>query len=210
MGNNAAMDAGLGFYIFFFALTIIIATVVYALMTGTIKPKKKDESESSMNSSFMRTVKKFAGLKGFEVLGKTTLSFGGEEFTFDAILLGFFGTIAIKANYAGGEVYGSYKDENWCTVDANGKKTYFKSPVTELNGSVRFFKDLYAAEKAKCGMADSFIVFAGKKTKVFSDKRCEVYTMDNLYEKLTSEKYAKDNGANIDAMKAALAKYTVK
>ena len=210
MGQNAAMNAGLGFYIFFFALTIIIATVVYAVMTGTVTFGKKTESKNAMNSTFVRAVKKFAGLKGFEVLEKTTLSFGGEEFTFDAILLGFFGTIAIKANYAGGEVYGGYKDENWCSVDADDTKTYFANPVTETNGSVRFFKDLYAAEKTKCGMADSFIVFAGKKTKVFSDKRCDVYTMDTLSEKLNGEKYAKDNGADIDAMKAALAKYTVK
>ena len=205
-----AMDAGLGFYIFFFALTIVVATVVYAFMSGTVKLKKGKESKDSMNSSFMRAVRRFADLKGFDVLGKTTLSFNGEEFTFDAILLGFFGTIAIKANYAGGEVYGSYKDEKWCTVDENGKKTYFESPVTSLSGSVRFFKDLYAAEKVKGGFADSFVVFAGKKTKVFADKRCNVYTVDNLSEKLTNDKYAKDNGANIEAMKAALAKYTVK
>lgn len=210
MGFNTAMEAGLGFYIFFFALTIVVATVVYALMTGTVKVKKSKESKDSMNTSFMRAVRRFADLKGFEVLGKTKLSFGGEEFTFDAILLGFFGTIAIKASYAGGEIYGSYKDDSWCSVDENGKKTYFENPVNELAGSVRFFKDLYAAEKAKGGMADSFAVFAGKKTKVFADKRCNVYTMDNLSEKLTGEKYAKDNGADIQAMKTALAKYTVK
>ncbi|MBR2503680.1 MAG: hypothetical protein IKB62_06080 [Oscillospiraceae bacterium] len=210
MGMKQAVDAGLGFYIFFFALTIVVATVVYAVMTGTVKVKKGKESRDSMNSAFMRTVRRFADLKGFEVLGRTTLSFNGEEFTFDAILLGFFGTIAIRANYAGGEVYGSYKDEKWCTVDENGKKTYFESPVTELAGSVRFFKDLYGAEKTKCGMADSFVVFAGRKTKLFADKRCNVYTMDNLNEKLTGDKYAKDNGADIEAMKAALAKYTVK
>ncbi len=210
MGFNQAMEAGLGFYIFFFALTIVVATVVYSLMTGTVKLKKGRESESSMNSNFMRTIRRFADLKGFEVLGKTTLSFGGEQFSFDAILLGFFGTIAIKANYAGGEVYGSYKDEKWCTVDENGKKTYFESPVTQLNGSVRFFKDLYAAEKAKCGFTDSFTVFAGKKTKIFADKRCEVYTTENLGEKLAGDKYAKDHSADINAMKAALEKYTVK
>lgn len=208
--ENLAMDAGLGFYIFFFALTIIIATAVYSVMTGTITLGKKNESKDAMKGSFLRAVRRFADLKGFEVLEKTTLSFGGEEFTFDAILLGFFGTIGIGANYAGGEVYGSYKDEKWCSVDAKGNKTYFKSPVAQYNGSMRFFKDLYAAEKAKCGMADSFVVFAGKKTKVFADKRSDVYALSALSEKLNSEKYAKDNGADINAMKAALAKYTVK
>ena len=49
-----------------------------------------------------------------------------------------------------------------------------------------------------------------KKAEVFTGKKLEVYTLDKLSEKLTSEKYARNNGADINAMKAALEKYTVK
>ena len=205
-----AMDAGLGYYLFFFALLLIIATVVYALNAGLIKkPGKATVSEDKMASSFMHAIKKAAGIKGFEVLGKTTLSFGGEEFTFDAILLGYYGTIAVKANYECGEIYGNNKDEMWCAI-SNGKKTYFANPFDSLVGTTRFFKELYTAERARFGMSDSFVVFADKKAEVFTGKKLEVYTLDKLSEKLTSEKYARDNGADINAMKAALEKYTVK
>ncbi len=206
-----AMDAGLGYYIFFFALLLIVATAVYAINAGLIRlPGKSTQSESKITSSFMHAVKKAAGIKGFEVMGKTTVAFGGEQFTFDAILLGYYGTIAVKANYEGGEIYGSHKDETWCAVSAEGKKTYFENPLDSLMGCTRFFKELYTAERAKHGMSDSFVVFADKKAKVFAGKKLEVYTLDKLAEKLTSEKYSRDNGADINAMKAALEKYTVK
>ena len=206
-----AMDAGLGYYLFFFALLLIVATVAYAANAGLIKlPGRSTQSESKTTAAFMHAIKKAAGIKGFEVMGKTTVAFGGQQFTFDAILLGYYGTIAVKANYESGEIYGSHKDESWCAVSAEGKKTYFENPLDSLMGCTRLFKDLYTEERVKFGMSDSFVVFADKKAKVFTGKKLEVYTLDKLGEKLTSEKYTRDNGADINAMKAALEKYAVK
>ena len=118
--------------------------------------------------------------------------------------------MAIKSCFEQGEIYGEAKDEKWCAVDKDGKKTYFANPMDTTNGSVKFFKELYNSEKAKYGISEAVVVFPAKNTNLFVGKRTEVYSLKALEEKLVSDKYQQDKGADIEAMKAALEKHTVK
>ena len=115
----------------------------------------------------------------------------------------------MKSCNAQGEIYGEAKDEKWVAIK-EGSKTYFANPMSAANGSVKFFKELYAAEKAQCGMHEAVVVFPAKNTELFTGKNTNVYTLTTHEAKLNSDKYQADKGADIAAMKAALEKYTVK
>lgn len=176
---------------------------------STIFKKKARTSDNRGNANLTKTIKRFAALKSFEVLPKTTIEYAGTQYTFDAILLGYFGTIAINALNLSGEIYGQTNDEKWVQV-VDGKRAEFANPVKELNGCIRFFKDMYRAEKIKYGNADSEAVFTSKKVQLYSGKSSAAITIDKLYAKLNATKYLQDNGADIPAMKAVIEKYTVK
>ena len=209
--NDILMESGL-LVSSIMAIVLLAAMITFAIFSGKLElfKNKKTQSSDEISTTLMKSLKRFAGLRDMELLGKTTLSFGGETFDFDAILLTYYGTIAVKSCFAQGEIYGEAKDEKWVAIDKNSKRTHFENPMSSANGSVKFFKELYGAEKAKCGLSEAVVVFPAKNTELFTGKNTNVYTVKSLEAKLSTDKYQADKGADIAAMKAALEKYTVK
>lgn len=171
--------------------------------------RKAKASDDKGDANLLKTVKRFAAMKNYDVLPKTTIEYNGIQFTFDAILLGFYGTIAINSVNLSGEIYGQANDEKWVQV-LEGKRAEFANPIKEMNGSIRFFKDMYKAEKVKFGNADSEVVFTSKKVELYAGKNSTATTIAKLYSKLDAQKYLTDNGADMQAMKTVIEKYTVK
>ena len=211
MNNNFLMESGV-VASSIIAIVLLASLITFAIFSGKLggDRKKKDQSVETINANLIKTLKCFSGLRDVELMGKTTLSFGGETFEFDAILLSYFGTIAVKNCYAQGEIYADSKEDNWVSINKDGKKSYFANPSSSTNGSVKFFKELYNAEKVKFGTSEAFIVFPARNVELYAGKSIDVYTLSSLEAKLTSDKYQQDKGADIAAMKAALEKYTVK
>lgn len=169
--------------------------------------RKKYKTDPKSAEKLTNALNKFARLRGFEVLGRTTLEYNGTVFTFDNIILGFFGTVAFNAVSYSGDIYGEAGSDTWVQV-FEGKRTSFENPVKALNGSVKFLKDIYREEKAKCGQAETMAVFTAKNVNVAVARSIPVCHVDELAKKLDVSKYLADNGADVAAMKAALEKYT--
>jgi hypothetical protein len=211
MGENFLMESGI-MVSSVMAVVLLASILTFAIFSGKLEigNKNKKQNSDEISANLLKSLKRFAGLRDMTVFGKTTLSFGGETFDFDAILLSYYGTFAVKSCDAQGEIYGEAKDEKWVSVDKEGKKTYFANPLSSTNGCVKFFKELYGAEKAKCGINEAVVVFPAKKAELFTGKTADVYTIKSLEAKLSTDKYLADKGADIPAMKAAIEKYIVK
>ena len=194
------------------AIVTFAAILAFAIVSGKLSfPNKgKRQDDDAIRENLIKALKRHTSLTDMEVLGKTTLKNGEDTMQFDAIILNNYGTIAIKACFAQGDIYGEYRDEKWCSVDKDGTKHYFDNPVPSLHGSTKLFKEIYAAEKVKSGMCDAFIVAPAKDAELFVNKRAEVYNLKTLSGKLSEDKYQTNKGADIKAMKAALEKYSVK
>jgi len=211
MNENFLMESGI-MVSTVMAVVLLASILAFAVFSGKLEigNKNKKQNSDEIAANLLKSLKRFAGLRDMQVLGKTTLCFGGETFDFDAIVLSYYGTIAVKSCDAQGEIYGEAKDKNWLAVDGEGKKTYFANPLSSTNGCAKLFKELYAAEKAKCGLHEAVVVFPAKKAELFTGKNTDVYTLKSLEAKLSTDKYQQDKGADIPAMKAALEKYTIK
>ena len=194
-------------------LIFILTFAGFFLINGTGSFVKKKQNADGAKKAFERTIKTVCSLYNFETTGPRTIRFGDEQYTFDEILLSEYGTIAVNAVYRKGDIYGSANDEEWiCVPDTEtSRKERFANPVKTQNGCVRFFKEMYKQEKAKCGNADSLVVFPfGKCILYITPKQTGAFTLAGLKEKLGEAKYTANNKADIAAMKAALEKYTVK
>ena len=196
----------------FVGLVFILTFAALALYSGDKNFFKNRQKENSAKSAFTRAMHRAATFKDFELIEDITVEFEGEKFSFDTILLSTYGTVGIKACYAKGDIYGGVNDVNWLCVPNTtiSKKEYFENPVRSLSGSVRFFKELYKAEKVKCGSADSFVVFPYSKTTLYLGKNTPAYTLNQAQDILGEHKYCINNNADVEAMKAALEKYRVK
>ncbi len=194
------------------AIVLFAAIFTFAIFSGKVQlfKSKKGQTENSIDTNLIKSLKRYAGLRDIQVLGKTKLCFNNETFEFDAIMLSYYGTIAVKSCYEQGEIYGEAKDTKWISIDKNGNKTYFANPSSSTHGSVKFFKEIYTAEKVKCGLSEAFVVFPAKDVQLYLGKNITVYSIKSLEARLSSDKYQQDKGADIPAMQAALEKYTVK
>ncbi len=164
-----------------------------------IDPKSEEKLIKALN--------KFVRGRDFKVMGRTTIEFKGSTHTFDAILLSYFGAIGFTAAPQGGDIYGELNDEEWAAI-FQGRRTAFYSPVMAMNGSVKTLKDIFRAEKVKCGNVESMAVFTNKEANVAVARSLPACHVSNLETRLTTPKYLADNGSDIDGMKAALEKYS--
>lgn len=206
------MTIGYFLTLLFIVVAFILIFAAIALFAGDNNFFKERQKKGSAENSFGRAIRRAATMKNFEVMENVTLEFGGSRYSFDALLLSDWGTVGIRACYAKGDIYGGVNDVNWLCVPKTtiSQKEYFENPVREISGSTKFFKELYKAEKTKCGSADSFVVFPYAKTNLYLGKNTPAYTLENMQNVLSEHKYSLNNGADVQAMKAALEKYSVK
>lgn len=169
--------------------------------------KKKYNYDIKGEEKLIKALNRFAKIRSFTVLGKTTIAYGEKEYTFDGILLCYFGTIAFSVDGHGGEIYGSDGEEKWTQIFEE-KKSKIQNPVSAMNGAERLFREIYRTEKAKFGQIETMVVYTNDYCSVAVPKSLPVCHVRDLVKKLESKKYLADNGADIDAMKAAIEKYS--
>lgn len=170
--------------------------------------KKKYNIDPEAEQNLEKVLKKYVRSRDFKLLPRTTINFNGTEFTFDAILLAYSGTVAFVSDGHGGQIYGDATEPDWTQV-FEGTKIHFSNPLKALNGSVKFFRDIYRFEKVKCGETDAMLVFTNREVGVAVPKSLPVVQLPDLLKKLEGGKYLADNKADIDAMERAIKKYTV-
>ncbi|MEG1781639.1 MAG: nuclease-related domain-containing protein [Oscillospiraceae bacterium] len=169
--------------------------------------KKKQQYDPKSAEKLTAVLTKFARLRGYEVLGRKTLEYQGVQYTFDNIIIGFYGTVAFNVASHSGEIYGDTTSNKWVQI-YDGKRYEFDSPTKALNGSVKMFKDIYRSEGVKSGLVDTMTIFTDKNANIAAARSLPICHVQDLAKKLDSSKYLADNGADLEAMKAALAKYT--
>lgn len=168
--------------------------------------RKKYAVDPNAQKSLMGAVNKFARMRDFTVMGPTTLEFGGQSYSFDAILLSYYGTVAFKTVPFAGDVYGDGDKDEWVRI-FEGVRKNFANPVKASSGSVRLFRDIYRREKVKGGLSETMIVFTNRDANVAVSRSLPVCHVNDLDAKLTGAKFIADNNADIPAMKRALEKY---
>lgn len=166
--------------------------------------RKKHAVDPHAEKNLMTALNRYARVRDFTVMGPVTLEFGGESYSFDAILLSFFGTIAFKTVPYAGDVYG--EGDDWVRI-FQGERKNFDNPLASSAGCVKFFRDLYRRENVKFGHSEAMAVFTNKDANVAVARTLPVCHVRDLADRLTGSKYNADNGADIAAMRRALEKY---
>lgn len=169
--------------------------------------KKHEEIDPKATEKLNSALSRYARTRDYEVMGRTTIEFNGVTYTFDAILLCYYGVIGFTAVPQGGDIYGELNDDEWVAIFQKNR-TRMYSPVKALNGSVKMFKDIFRAEKVKGGQAENMVVFTNKDANVAVARSLPAFHLNDLQARLSEPKYLVDNGANIEDMKAAIEKYS--
>ena len=170
--------------------------------------RKKYEIDPKSDENLLKALEKYSRTRDCKILGRTTLEFDGYTYTYDAIMVSYFGTIAFAAEPYAGDIYGELNEDQWLAIFQGDRKRIL-NPLTAMNGTAKLFRDIYRAEGVKkYGQTETMAVFTNKDSNVAVARNAAACHVSNLAARLSEGKYITDNGTNIEEMVAALAKYT--
>ena len=168
--------------------------------------KKKYNIDPKAAEKLEEALKKVAKQRNYEVMGPVTVEFEGETHTFDGLLLGTSGTMAISLQPQIGQIYGDLSSDEWAQIWKGDRKT-FANPVKAMEGNVKLLRDIYRAEGVKFGTSRNLVVFTNNNCDVAVNRNTPACHVTNLEDKLKEMKFITDGSADIEGMKAAIEKY---
>ena len=194
-------------YIFWILVCIFLYLYVVGGDDIIFFRKKKHEVDPKANDKLSGELAKFARSRDSVVMGPTTIEFNGKEYSFDGLLITYAGTFVISCLPQIGEFYAELTTAEWTRL-WNGKRESIANPLPEMRENEKLFREIYRAEGCKFGETNSVVVFTNKNANVVASRTMPVCHVVDLGKKLADMKATADNGAAIEAMKAAIEKYS--
>ena len=169
--------------------------------------KKKHAVDPKSAEKINSELAKFARSRDCVVMGPATIEFEDKKFSYDALLLSYAGTYVIAKQPEIGEVYAELTTAEW-PIKWNGQRNTVANPLDAMKDGEKLLRELYRAEGCKYGTTNSIVVFTNKNANVVAQRNVPVCHVVDLGKKLADMKATADNGAAIEAMKAAIEKYS--
>jgi hypothetical protein len=152
----------------------------------------------------------FARSNRFCFIAPARLARGGAFASLDALVIGYFGILGLKALGYNGEVYGSADDKQWLQVSGDGQRTPFPNPISEASADVRIIRDALSASKFRQVPVEVVCVFTNKKAQLAIPRSTGHLTVKEFKKLLQKDKYLEDTGLELgpveEAIRAAMVK----
>ncbi len=196
-------------YIFWILVCIFLYLYVVGGDDIIFFRKKKHAIDPKANEKLNSELAKFARSRDSVVMGPATIEVDGKEYSYDALLLTYAGTYIFSVQPQIGEFYAELTTSEWSSL-WNGNRSSVANPLPAMKDNEKLFRDIYRAEGCKYGETHSMVVFTNKNANVVASRTMPVCHVTDLGKKLADVKATTDNGANIQAMKAAIEKHIKK
>lgn len=168
-------------------------------------PKKYGgQSRDNRSSAAVSAAGSFARRNSGRLIAPATLESANGTAALDALVIGYFGILGVKALGYSGEIYGSAKEEEWLQVDSDKKRSYFPNPVLEAAADVRIIRDALFAAKLKKVPVEVVAVFTDNHAQLALPRGTGHYNMKEFKALLAKDKYEVDSGLDLDKTEAAI------
>ena len=191
-------------------LVAAIGFVIYPWISGE-KKKKDPSSVEGLNSDHsaakaVAAAKRFARSHSFGFIKNPNLSANGRTARMDALVVGYFGVLGVKALGYGGSIYGHADEKVWVQKTNDANRREFPNPLQEAATDIRVIRDILFAEKLKTVPVEVVVVLTNDKADLALPKQTGHYTLKEFRALLKKEKYRKDTGLDLEKLKACMEK----
>ena len=148
-----------------------------------------------------RLLRRFAGIRRFQVLSGLSLPLRGKAVKIDHILIGFFGIMLVTVRNAKGTVYGGGRDKNWVQVvtkHEQEKRGTFPNPIPENQEALEAVRQVLLDNKVYKIPIENYIVFANKKAVLNIERGLPVMTFSQFKKLLKRAKYSDDGNTDVE------------
>lgn len=150
----------------------------------------------------VRVLRRFARSNGYRFLAPVP---GAPDAQVDALAVGVFGVIGLKAYGYSGEIYGTPQDKDWLRVGYEDTREYFPNPILEGNRDVQALRSALQKTKARNVPIEVAVVFTNRKAALAVGRGGGVMKNKEWKALLGRDKYQQEKGVDIDKVWQALA-----
>jgi hypothetical protein len=191
---------------------VVVLLVIFAVMKLRIVIKGRRDRAKSVKTGARRAVtaaKRFARAVDGILITPATLAQKGRTAELNAIVVGYFGVLGVRALGYNGTIYGRGDEDEWLQVTGSEERVRFANPGRQTAGDVRVIRDALFAGGLKTVSVEVMAVFTDPKVELALSRKAEALTTKSFKAQLKREKYEKDAGVDIkkavSAIRAALA-----
>lgn len=182
---------------------VVIIVLAYILYRKNSPKKQKMAGRENGTNKGVAALKGFARSHDFRFIEPAVLGRGDATAHIDALVIGYFGIIGIKAYGYNGEVYGGANEKEWAQI-VEGNRTTFANPITEAAADVRVVRDALLAAKIRQLPVEVLCVFTDASAQLAIPRNTGHYTLKEFKSYLKKEKFLEDKGIDLDAAEAAI------
>lgn len=189
---------------------IILAVVIlFAIIAGAVLYAEKEKTgprraKTNKNTgAAVRVLKTYAAANDCRVLGPVTLQHKGVTVQMDALLVGWFGVLCVRALGYNGQVYGSPRQAQWLWAAADRREN-FASPLEEGAAAVRAVREALMRAGVRNPFCEAVCVFTDPKVELAVPPDSGVLKLAGLRGYLRQEKFHADRGYEVDKLCEAL------
>ena len=184
-------------------VSIFIAIIYfYYRKSNPKKAKRKDRNNKS--SRVAGYAKSFARSNGYKCISPATLVRNGSVANLDAIIVGYFGVLGVKALGYNGTIYGGAGEDEWLQVTDDEERHYFNNPLKEAIADVRVIRDALFQVKLKQVQVEVVCVFTDPAVQLALPKNTGHYTLKDFKSLLQKDKYLVDAGIDMEKIEEVL------
>lgn len=165
---------------------------------------KKNQSPVGSTSNVIGTSRRFALSNSYKFISPATVTANGRVADLDALIIGYFGVLGVKALGHSGEIYGTASEENWLQKTGESQRTYFPNPIRQAALDVRVVRDVLFDAKFKNVPVEVAVVFSNKKAQLALPRQTGHYNYKSFKALLSKEKYLADNGLDLEKVESTL------
>lgn len=198
------MEEWIAYALLFVISLVIIAVVVFIYYRKNNPKKKKRLGRENKSHLAINPARNFARSNSFKFISPANIKRGDKTANLDAVIIGYFGVLGIKALGYNGEIYGGVNEKSWLQVSDDGSRENFENPITESASDVRVIRDALIQAKLRQVPVEIMCVFTDSTAQLALPRGTGHYTLKEFKTQLGKEKYLEDTGLDLEAVENAI------
>ena len=190
--------------VFLIVAVAVISVIGFAIFMVVYKKKhptaKDNRGRDHQAQKATGALRRFAHSNGYRFLGPVVLG----ETRLDALAIGVFGILGVKAYGYNGEIYGSAQDKEWLRVGYGDVRERFPNPVLEANRDVQALRSVLQKTRARNVPIEVVPVFVNPKAELAVGRGSGILTIKEFKSLLGRDKYQQEKGVDMQKAEEAI------
>lgn len=192
-------------------LTVVAAVLIIGAIGWfyfrQVNPKKDAVKDAkNRNKRALRVARRFARSNGFHYIAPAALQNDERKANLDALVIGSFGVLGVKALGYNGQIYSNDGDREWLQV-VDDERRFFDSPVSEALSDVRVIQNILLKNNIKQTPVQVLCVFTDPKVELLLSGAGNCFTVKKFKQILNSDKFLESSIQNTDIINDVLTKH---